>query len=345
VSRWAAVLAGGSGTRFWPLSTPAHPKQMLALTGDAPLLVQAVRRLEGLVPPERVFIVTGAALADETRRLLPALPADHVLTEPRAASTAPALVWATHEIRRRDPDAAVLSLHADWWVGDDARFRDTAARALDVAERHDVLVTVGVVPTRPDTGYGYIEPGEPLDGDVRTVKRFTEKPDAETAERLVASGALWNSGLFAWTAARLFMETAALAPEIAPHLPLLERGDVPSFFAAVAPVAIDVSHFERSQRVAVVPGAFPWDDVGTWAALARVRAHDAAGNVSAGEVVAHEASDCVAWADDGALVLDGVHDLVVVRANGITLVTTRDRAPQLKDLLAVLPESLRTLKR
>ncbi|HKI94067.1 MAG TPA: sugar phosphate nucleotidyltransferase [Gemmatimonadales bacterium] len=345
MSRWAAVLAGGSGTRFWPLSTPAHPKQMLALTGDAPLLVQAVRRLEGLVPPERVFIVTGAALADETRRLLPALPADHVLTEPRAASTAPALVWATQEIRRRDPDAAVLSLHADWWVGDDARFRDTAARALDVAERHDVLVTVGVVPTRPDTGYGYIEPGEPLDGDVRAVKRFTEKPDAETAERLVASGALWNSGLFAWTAARLFTETAALAPEIAPHLALLERGDVPGFFAAVTPVAIDVSHFERSQRVAVVPGAFPWDDVGTWAALARVRTHDAAGNVSAGEVVAHEASDCVAWADDGALVLDGVHDLVVVRANGITLVTTRDRAPQLKDLLAVLPESLRTLKR
>lgn len=318
---------------------------MLALTGDAPLLVQAVRRLEGLVPSERVFIITGAALADETRRLLPMLPADHVLSEPRAASTAPALIWATDEIRRRDPDASVLSLHADWWVGDDARFRQTAERALDVAERHDVLVTVGVVPTRPDTGYGYIEPGEPLEGDVRSVERFTEKPDAQKAERLVAAGALWNSGLFAWTAARLFAETKALAPEIAPHLPLLERGDVPGFFAAVTPVAIDVSHFERSHDVAVVPGAFPWDDVGTWAALARVREHDAAGNVSAGEVVAHEASDCVAWADDGALVLDGVRDLVVVRANGVTLVTTRDRAPQLKDLLAVLPESLRTLKR
>lgn len=345
MSRWAAVLAGGSGTRFWPLSTPAHPKQLLALTGDAPLLVQAVRRLEGLIPPERVFIITGGALADETRRFLPTLPADHVLAEPRAASTAPALVWATHEIRRRDPDASVLSLHADWWVGDDAQFRRTAERALDVAERHDMLVTVGVVPTRPDTGYGYIEPGAPIEGDVRAVERFSEKPDARTAERLVASGALWNSGLFAWTAARLVTETEALAPEIAPHLPLLARGDVAGFFAAVTPVAIDVSHFERSHRVAVLPGAFAWDDVGTWSALARVRPHDGAGNVSAGEVVAHDASGCVAWADDGALVLDGVHDLVVVRAHGVTLVTTRDRAPQLKELLAVLPDSLRTLNR
>lgn len=343
MSRWAALLAGGSGTRFWPLSTQSRPKQLLPLAGDAPLLVQSVRRLEGIVPPERVVVITSRALADETRRLLPDVPPDQVLAEPRAASTGPALVWATETIRARDAEASILSLHADWWIGDDDAFRRTAVKALDVAERHDVLVTVGIVPTRPDTGYGYIEPGDPLDADVRRVARFTEKPSAVVAGRLVARGALWNSGLFAWRADRLVRETEAHAPEIAPQLSVLRAGDIEGFFRKVTPIAIDVSHFERSDRVAVVPGAYPWDDVGTWSALARVRARDEQGNVASGDVVLHASDRCVAWADDGTIVLDGVSDLVVVRANGVTLVTTRERAAQLKLLLESLPERLRNL--
>lgn len=316
---------------------------MLALAGDAPLLVQSVRRLAGVVPPERVVVITSRALADETRRLLPEVPPDLVLAEPRAASTGPALVWATTAIAARDPEASVLSLHADWWIGDDAAFRGSAIKALEVAERHDVLVTVGIVPTRPDVGYGYIELGAPLEDGVRRVARFTEKPTAEVAERLIAAGALWNSGLFAWRAARLVAETEAHAPEIAPHLPALRAGDVTGYFQRVTPIAIDVSHFERSDRVAVVPGAYPWDDVGTWSALARVHPRDAHGNVASGDVVLQSSDDCVAWADDGAIVLDGVRDLVVVRANGVTLVTTRERASELKRLLETLPERLQHL--
>jgi mannose-1-phosphate guanylyltransferase len=341
MSRWAALLAGGSGTRFWPLSTAVKPKQMLALAGDVPLLVQAANRLAGLVRPERTLVVTAASLVDETSRLLPTLPRENILGEPKPASTAPALTWATRVASDRDSAATVLSLHADWFVGDDILFRETASRALDVAERHDMLVTVGIQPTRPDTGYGYIQPGPPLDDDATTVDKFLEKPDAQLAADLIGSGALWNSGLFAWTAQRFFAETAAVAPEIAPHLPLLDRNDVAGFFTAVTAVAVDVSHFERSRRIACVAGRFPWDDVGTWAALKRVRTADAAGNVLVGRTFARQSRDCVVWGGAGAIVVDGVHDIVVVQANGITLVTTLDRSGELKALLADLPDNIR----
>jgi mannose-1-phosphate guanylyltransferase len=313
---------------------------MLALAGDVSLLEQAVRRLEGLVPPEQILVVTGEGLRAQTAELLPAIPEDNILGEPRPASTGPALTWATVSAMQRDPEASMVSLHADWVVGDDAAFRLTAARALDVAEAQDVLVTVGVVPSRPDVGYGYIEPGDPLEGDARHVSRFTEKPDERQAAALVASGALWNSGMFAWTGARFLRETRALAPEIATSLPTLEAGGVQEFFASVTPIAVDYSHFERSERVAVVPGRFPWDDVGTWGALARVRPRDGSGNVLVGVTQQRDASECIVWAEDGAIVLDGVEGLVVVQANGVTLVTTPERSAHLKELLASLPPGL-----
>ncbi len=341
MSHWAAILAGGSGTRFWPLSTPATPKQFLRLVGDRPLLVETVARLNDLIPSDHIFVITGTALVDETRRLLPQLPARSILGEPRAASTAPALAWATMLARKQDSNAVVLSLHADWYVGDGTAFRATAAQALNVAEQHDVLVTVGMVPTRPEVGYGYIVPGEELAADARSVAQFVEKPSVERAKELIAQGALWNCGLFAWTAERFVAETESVATELAPHLPRLVKGDVEGFFAGVTPIAVDVSHFERSDRVAVVPGRFPWDDVGTWSALARIRAADEGGNVTVGEAVAHNARGCVIWAEDARIVVDGVQDLVVVQANGVTLVTTTDRAAQLKALLESLPASIR----
>jgi mannose-1-phosphate guanylyltransferase len=343
MSRWAAVLAGGSGTRFWPLSTPAQPKQFLSLAGDRPLLVEAVSRLEGVVAPERILIVTGTAQAARTRDLLPQMDPSQVLAEPRPASTAPALAWATHTAGVRDPEATILSLHADWWVGDADAFRATARRALEVAERHDLLITVGITPSRADTGYGYIEPGAAIEPGVLRVARFTEKPDADRAARLVAAGALWNSGLFAWTARRFFAETAAHAPELAPHLDRLAAGDIAGFFAAITPIAVDVSHFERSDRVAVLPGTFPWDDVGTWAALGRVRGAAGVDNVAVGPVFLRDVAGTVVWTDGDPVVVDGVRDLVVVRANGRVLVTTRQRAARLKDLLEQVPEWVREI--
>ena len=336
------LLAGGSGTRFWPLSTPENPKQLLPLAGPTSSAEDAVERLTGLIPRERTLVVAGSGIADKLRRPL-RLPPENLLIEPRAASTAPALIWATWEAQRRDPEAEVLSLHADWAVGDAAAFRATADMALSTARRHDRLVTVGMVPSRPETGYGYIVPGPPLDETARSVARFSEKPDAATALDLMAAGALWNSGLFAWTATRLLAEVSAHTPEVARVLPALAAGDVARYFREVEPISIDVGLLERSRAVAVVRGDFAWDDVGTWQALARVRPRDAGGNVVVGEAVLHESQDCVVWSDRDPIVLFGVQELVVVQANGRILVMPTDRAGSMKQLLDALPPAVRDI--
>jgi mannose-1-phosphate guanylyltransferase len=341
--RWAVILAGGSGTRFWPLSTPQNPKQLLPLAGATSTAEEAIERLTGLIPRERILVVTGPALAPRLQERLK-LPTANVLIEPRAASTAPALIWATSEAERRDPQAEVLSLHADWAVGDGAAFRRTADAALTTARRHERLVTVGVVPSRPETGYGYIVPGPPLGDGARMVARFSEKPDAATALDLMAAGALWNTGLFAWTAERLLAEVEAHTPEVAPHLRSLRAGDVERFFREVTPISIDVGLLERSPSVAVVSGAFAWDDVGTWQALNRVRPKDPNGNVVVGSAFMHESEDCIVWAERDTVVLSGVQDLIVVQANGRILVMPAERASSIKQLLDALPPEIRDLR-
>ena len=343
MNRWAVILAGGVGSRFWPLSTPQRPKQLLPLVDDAPLLVNTVRRLAPAVPPERTLVITNASLAGAVRSLLPALPVENIVAEPRAAGTGPALTWAALEIQRRDDDASVmLCVHADWAIGDEGAFRSTLERAARVAEQHAALVTVGVVPARPDPGLGYIQPGEAVDG-ARRVARFIEKPDRATAERMVREGYLWNSGIFVWRVKDFLDEVRAHAAEIAEALRTAAT-DLRRFFAAVKPIAVDYAVMERSARVLVLPGDFGWDDVGTWAALHRVRTLDATRNALAGAVHAVDARDNVVHAESGTVVLYGVHDLVVVTRPGLTLVTTRDRAADLKTLLEHLPQDVREVQ-
>jgi len=341
LSRWAVILAGGVGSRFWPLSTPKRPKQLLPLITDAPLLADTVARLAELVPAERTLVVTNASLAAAVRMLLPQLPAENVIAEPRAAGTAPALAWAAATIARRGhPDDVMLCVHADWAIGNDAEFRATLARAATVAEREQSLVTVGIVPTRPDPGFGYIEPGAGINGAHR-VARFAEKPNREVAARMVADGYLWNSGIFVWRASDFLAEVRARSPEVAPSLPLAESGDIAGFFSSVKPISVDEGVLERSTRVLVIPGNFGWDDVGTWAALHRVRRRDDAGNATFGDVHSIHAKNNVVHADTGSVVLYGVDDLVVVTREGLTLVTTKERAAELKLLLDALPPAVR----
>ena len=333
MSIWAVILAGGTGTRFWPLSTPTQPKQLLPLAGDQPLLVQAVQRLDGLVPPERIVILTGPFLTDQVASLVPDVPRTQLLAEPRAASTAPALAWAAHWIAGRDPGAQMVSLHADWAVTDARAFRSAARTALGVAQEYDVLVTVGVKPSRNDSAYGYILPGKPL-GSARTVRRFLEKPSPARAALLRRRGALWNTGLFAWGVARFLGEIGAYARELKPGWPALSAGDVGGFFSAVRPVPVDVAVLERTKRLAVVTGDFQWDDIGSWDALLRIRRTDGRGNVVVGNVtVADDVTRSVLWSDSEHMAVAGVEDMIVVRANGHTLVMPTGRADQLKQLV------------
>jgi mannose-1-phosphate guanylyltransferase len=344
VNRWAVILAGGVGSRFWPLSTPQRPKQLLPLVDDAPLLANTVRRLAPAVPAERTLIITSAGLADAVRRVVPTLPAQNIIPEPRAAGTAPALAWAALEIARRDAETSVmLCVHADWAIGDEDRFRATLERAAQVAERHAALVTVGVVPARPDPGLGYIQPGEPVDG-ARKVARFVEKPDRATAERMVRDGYLWNSGIFVWRVKDFLEELRTHSPEVAGAMRGEAATDIKRFFDSVRPIAVDYAVMERSARVLVLPGDFGWDDVGTWGALHRVRAHDPERNAIAGSVHTVDASGNVVHADAGTVVMYGVRDLVVVTRPGLTLVTTRERAADLKTLLDRLPAHVREVQ-
>ncbi len=344
MSRWAVILAGGVGSRFWPLSTPERPKQLMPLAGDAPLLADAIERLAPLVPVEQTLVLTNGALAAAVRALVPGLPAENVIAEPRAAGTAPALAWAAVEIgRRAGRDSTMISVHADWAVADPAGFRSTLALAAEAAERHESLVTVGVVPSRPDPGFGYIHPGDQIDG-ARRVERFVEKPDRATAERMVNEGFLWNSGIFVWRVGDFMDELRAHCTELLPAIDAAERGDMGEFFATVRPISVDEGVLERSERVLVIPGDFGWDDIGTWAALRRVRRLDAAGNASFGDVHAVESGGNVVHAEGQTVVLYGVKDLVVVSRNGLTLVTTVERAADLKKMLEALPERVRELK-
>lgn len=339
--RWAVVLAGGVGSRFWPVSTPARPKQLLPLAGPRPLLEEALQRIRPLVPPERVLVVTSRALVGPVRSALPGLPPENVLGEPRAASTAPALAWGTATAGSRDAEASLISMHADWAVRDEAGFRTTALAALETAERDDVLVTVGALPTRAEIGYGYIVPGELMGpGPARRIRRFVEKPGVEHAALLMSTGALWNTGLFAWTARRLMLEIEEHTPELAPGLAALKGGDADSFFAGVRPVSIDVGVYERTGRGAVLAGDFGWDDVGSWAALKRVLAADSSGNVVVGRGHTVDSTGCVVWDEEGSTVVYGMTNAVVVTARGVTFVTTDEKAPELKRLLDQLPPEL-----
>jgi mannose-1-phosphate guanylyltransferase len=218
------------------------------------------------------------------------------------------------------------------------------SRAAALSVRHQRLFTIGAVPTRPETGYGYIAPGQALagDSDAHEVERFVEKPDRATAEQYIAAGCLWNTGIFVWPAALLLAELRAHTPELAGLFPLLDQGDVKAFFERAPSLSIDEGLLERSHAVGVMRASFAWDDVGAWDAVGRTRTGDEDGNVAEGDAHFVDARNNIAWADDGSIVVFGADDLVVVRSGGITFVAPRERTPDLKKLLAELPDRLVT---
>jgi mannose-1-phosphate guanylyltransferase len=236
----------------------------------------------------------------------------------------------------------MISVHADWAISDAHGFRDALLTAATAAETHHSLVTVGIVPTRPDPGLGYIEPGQQLSPGVRRVTRFVEKPTRDRAAEMRDQGYLWNSGIFVWRVGDFLGEVRALSPEVGPALAKHGKS-LKGFFSAVKPIAVDHAVLERSRRVLVVPAEFGWDDVGTWGALQRVRRRDSQNNAVSGSVHALDASNNVVHAEGAGqqVVLYGVNDLVVVAKDGLTLVTTVDRSADLKKLVESLPRKLR----
>ena len=336
---WVVVLAGGVGSRFWPVSTPERPKQLLPLASDQPLIVDTIGRARALVPDDRIRILAGEHLARPFASALTGLPRESYWIEPRARGTAPVLAWAADRLVGIDPEAVMVSLHADHLIRPLDAFEETVDAAVRVARRENALVCIGVPPDRVETGYGHVEPGAALNTGTSVkatrVRAFHEKPDPATARRYVDQGYLWNTGIFVWKASALLEEIERHAPEVSAHMPLLARS-AEAFFDAVPVSVIDRAVMERSERVATVRATFTWDDVGSWEALSRTRTPDSRGNVAVGDARAVDARNNVVFAEQGEVVLFGVEDLVVVRTRDTTLVLPRERAADLKTLLAEL---------
>lgn len=349
------VPAGGSGTRLWPLSRSGRPKFLLALGPDpARSLLQAtVDRLAPLCGPGGLLVVTGAAHGGAVRAQLPDLPAANLISEPSARNSAAPIALAAAIVHDRDPDALTGSFAADHVIADVPAFQQVVREAAVVAAE-GLLVTVGLRPTRPDTGYGYLHAGEPLGvGTGRTVVSFTEKPDAATATAYVASGShLWNAGMFVWRADALLAEVARQLPGLYDGVRRIAAayrdGTGPQVHADVWPtlpeLSIDVGVVEGAAaegRVACVPGDFSWTDVGTWDSLGEILPADGAGTVRLGgtEALTVDSARCVVAASGRPVVLLGVHDLVVVDAGDVVLVCPRARAQEVTALVDAVREA------
>src|SRR5687767_10942625 len=347
---WAVVLAGGIGSRFWPLSSSERPKQVLALVTERPLIAEAVTRLEPLVPRERILVVTSHDIVGQIRSAIPMIPEKNLLVEPRPLGTAASLAWAAGEIRHRaGPDAIFCCLHADLAVAFVDAFRHTLREASRVAATENALVAVGVESKRAETGFGYIVPGMPLRADLPLIEggachvvAFEEKPARPRAEALVREGALWNSGIFVWRTRVILEALSQHCVEIGASLPSLDTRDHDQFISGARSISIERGLLERcSGNLVVMPGEFGWDDVGTWAAIRRARELDDTGNGASGRAFFLDASGNVVHAEGAPVVLYGVDGLLVVTLAGLTFVTTIERAADLKPLLDALPADLR----
>jgi len=333
----AVVMAGGRGTRFWPRSRNARPKQFLAIVGTETLLHQTVRRLDGHVPPERIFVVTTEDLAEETRRMLPELPPENVLVEPEGRNTAPCLALALVQIERRFPEAVMAVLSADHWIGD----RELFLEDLDTAVKHAAwareLVTFGIRPTYPETGYGYIE--SEGHGPVLKVKAFREKPPVEVALQYLESGRhFWNAGMFVWTLADFRAGLQKHAPEVLAPLDAWSKAGadpqaLPAAYRRLPQVAIDVALMEKAETVAVVPTRFRWSDVGSWPAAIEFQETDPDGNVSQGETLLLDTRNCAFFGGSRLIAASGVEDLIVVDADDALLICHRNRAQTVKQIV------------
>lgn len=336
----ALVLAGGSGTRFWPLSRRLRPKQLLALEGERSLLRDTVDRLAPLIGPESVWVCTTEALAEAVRADLPEVPPEQVLAEPMGRNTAPALGWAVREMPAAARQGAIAVLPADHRVGDPTAFRETLAAAARVALDERRIMTLGVTPHRPETGFGYLELEPPAAGGqaggVRRVQRFVEKPDAARAALYAASGHhLWNAGIFVFQGDDFLDLLARHAPEIAQGLAKIEAepARLAELYAALPSISIDYALMEKLDTIGTLPLDCGWSDLGSWEALSEVLPADAEGNAVRGEALAVDAADNLLVAEEGTIAVLGVSGLVVVRTGDTVLVCPKERSQEVRRLL------------
>lgn len=342
----AVIMAGGQGTRLWPQSRYNNPKQLWEIFHGKSMLQNTVERLAPLIPPQRTLIITGEHLAEQICTQLPQVPSKNVIVEPMGRSTAPCVGLTALYID--DPDAYMAVLPSDHVIQQPDEFRRLLKIAVDVASEEEHLVTFGIRPTGPETGFGYIQRGEYVRDEVYTVREFTEKPDAPTARQFVDSGEYyWNSGMFVWKVSTLMTMIERYLPNLYQGLMTIKSAlgtpDEPrvieDVFEKIESVSIDYGIMEKAGTTYVVPGDFGWNDVGSWAAMPEVWETDQEGNTFQGTIMALDSHDTIAYNSDGLTALIGVENLIVVKAGNAVLVCAKDQAQRVRNMVAKLCEN------
>jgi mannose-1-phosphate guanylyltransferase len=350
-NRYVVIMAGGKGERFWPQSRLSRPKHLLPIVGDRPMLTQTVERLEGLVPPERVLVITNAEQRDAVLEVCPMLPPGNVIAEPVGRDTAAAVGLATVLVQARDPNGCFAMLPADHIIHDTAGFRSVLDCAFEAAEAEDTLVTIGIKAAYAATGYGYIhrgEVGQECSGrPVYTVRAFREKPDLATATDYVESGEYyWNAGMFFWRvpviSAEFETHTSGLWKALGAIRSGLSEGKplddlLADHYPGLEKISVDFAIMEKARSVQVVESAFDWDDVGEWPAVERHYPKDDSGNVAKGQAVVLGGCGNIIVNEEGhTTALVGVDDLIVVQTPDATLVCPKAKAQEIKNLVKSL---------
>jgi mannose-1-phosphate guanylyltransferase/mannose-6-phosphate isomerase len=341
VTPWLIVLAGGSGTRFWPRSRSQLPKQLLSIVGDESLLVTTLRRFSDWIPANQMLVVTTADLKHPVELALKNLPCVHILVEPSARNTAPAITMSMEWIYARDPEASCIVVPADHWIPDTKEYIATMKQAHLVALEQGLLVTIGIPPTRPETGFGYIRSGDSIGSNCLSVDRFVEKPSKEVAETMVQQPEyLWNAGMFVWTLTSFFKQMSLCSPDmlsvLAPYRAALKNGQdgtqqLDSSYPSATATSIDYALMEKSKAVAVVPGAnFTWNDLGSFVALEEVFARTEGGVARADRVLAIDSLANIIDCPNKTVALLGVTDMILVDTGDVILLATKERAQEVK---------------
>jgi mannose-1-phosphate guanylyltransferase len=352
---YALILAGGSGTRFWPLSRNDKPKQLIDLFGNGTLLEQTVNRLAGLVPKENILILTNSIQVESVRLAAPMLPPENIFAEPAKRDTAPAVALGIGLIAARNPDAVMMVLPADQLIRDTHAFQSVMNDALKIAEHSEGLVTIGIRPTWPCPSYGYIERGSHASIPSITcehppfeVKRFREKPNAKLAEQFLnAGGFSWNAGMFVWSLHTVFQQLANHAPELASFISELRsthdiKATVEAQFPKLTPISIDYALMETADRVLNIEATFDWDDIGSWISVAKYFPDAGQNNHTNHPISQIDSENNIVFnsINNSHIALLGVDDLIIVQTKDSLLIANRHQADAIKKLSDILPKHL-----
>ena len=345
---YGVIMAGGAGTRFWPRSREKTPKQLLEIFGRGTMIQNTVKRLDGLIDLWNIFVVTNRLQKGPVMKQLAGIPDENILVEPMGRNTAPCIGLAALHARRRDASAIMAVLPADHVIEDANEFQRILSLAAEAAEESKGLITIGIQPTHPETGYGYIQMYNERDEDnpysakgVCRVKTFAEKPSLQTAERFLASGDfLWNSGMFVWTVDAILLEIQRCLPDLFSELMKIDKQigtsayqlTLETAYGMIRGISIDYGVMEKSKHVYVIPGQFGWSDIGSWDEVYRISGKDDNGNLITGKVIQKETMNSLIYSPDKVVATIGVSDLIIINTADALLVCKRGRSQDVKDV-------------